>query len=136
MDVVAIEGLPMPVTTWLIEAKDFRVINSPPQPSNIAGLAQTVADKVTDTIFGLNDAQNAATIVSEKAHASRALVAPTKRIVLHLEPHAGAHTALFPNGFAASVLQKLRQLVTLIDSNPLVLNIANTSAAGVPWSVL
>jgi hypothetical protein len=55
--------------------------------------------------------------------------------VLHLEPYAGDTSTLFPSGFAASVLQKLKQLVKNTDPNPLVLNIANTPAAGVPWIV-
>lgn len=63
------------------------------------------------------------------------MAAPTKRVVLHLEPHLGPHTALFPGGFEASVLQKLRQLVKTIDPNPLVLNIATTAKAAVPWTV-
>ena len=53
----------------------------------------------------------------------------------HLEPHVGAHSALFPSGFAASVLQRLKQLVRTIDPNPLVLNIADTALVGVPWAV-
>ena len=135
MDLVAIENTATPMTTWLIEAKDFRVITSPPNPSNITGLAQTVADKATDTLAGLADAAVHAVVASEKGHAASALAAPAKRVVLHLEPHTGNHTALFPAGFSASVYQKLKQLVRAIDPNPLVLNIANTPVAGVPWSV-
>ena len=54
VDVVAIESAAAPITTWLIEAKDFRIITNPPHPSNIGGLAQTVADKATHT-FGRTD---------------------------------------------------------------------------------
>ena len=36
------------MTLRLIEAKDFRVIGSPPDRSKIAGLAQTVAGKVAN----------------------------------------------------------------------------------------
>jgi hypothetical protein len=135
VDVVAVESPADPVTTWLIEAKDFRIITHPPKPSNIAGLAQTVADKATHTLAGLADAAADAAVASEKNHATSALAAPSKRVVLHLEPHTGPHTALFPIGFAAGVLQQLRQLVKTIDPNPLVLNIANTRSAEVPWSV-
>ena len=119
VDVVAVEGSTELVAAWLIEAKDFRVITHPPRPSNIGGLAQAVADKANDTLAGLADAST---------HA-------TRRVVLHLEPHTGAHSALFPSGFAASVLQQLRRLVKAIDANPLVLNISNTPSSGVPWSV-
>jgi hypothetical protein len=135
VDVVAVEGTPPPSVAWLIEAKDFRVITSPPKPSNIAGLAQFVTDKATDTLAGLADASAKAAAPAEKDLASDAVASATKRVVLHLEPHTGAHTALFPSGFAASVLQQLRRLVKAIDPNPLVLNIANTPAAGVPWTV-
>ncbi|GAA5146376.1 hypothetical protein GCM10023213_39320 [Prosthecobacter algae] len=135
VDVVAVEGAPPPSVAWLIEAKDFRVITNPPKPSNIGGLAQFVADKVMHTLAGLADASANAVETGEKELATDALASGTRRIVLHLEPHTGAHSALFPAGFAASVLQQLRRLVKSIDANPLVLKIANTPAAGVPWTV-
>lgn len=135
VDVVAVEtGIP-PSVFWMVEAKDFRVLHNPPKPSNIGGLAQLVADKVQHSIAGLNDAANKAVIPTEKALAKLAVSATTVRFVLHLEPHVGQHTALFPVGFAASVLQRLKQLVQAIDPNPLVLNIVNSSMANVPWSV-
>lgn len=134
VDVVAVDGVP-PSTAWLIEAKDFRVITHPPKPSNIAGLAQLVADKASHTLAGLADASRRAAVPVEKQLATDAITCASRRIVLHLEPHTGAHTALFPTGFAANVLQKLRQLMKAIDTNPLVLNIANTHLSGVPWTV-
>jgi hypothetical protein len=136
VDVVAVENPVAPATTWLIESKDFRVITNPPKPSNIAGLAQQVADKTADTLAGLLHTSAHATAASERSHSNIAISAPVKRVVLHLEPHVGAHSVLFPAGFAASVLQSLRQLVRSVDANPLVLNIANTAAAGVPWGVV
>jgi len=135
VDVVAVDGVPPKSTAWLIEAKDFRVITNPPKPSNISGLAQFVADKATHTMAGLAHASSHAAVPAEKKLATDALASASQRIVLHLEPHTGARSALFPAGFAASVLQKIRQLVKAIDSNPLVLNIANTPMAGVPWTV-
>lgn len=134
VDVVAVEDPPQD-TAWMIEAKDFRVITNPPKPSNISGLAQFVADKVNHTQAGLAHASLNAAIAAEMKLAKDAIGCANTRVVLHLEPHVGAHTALFPTGFAASVLQKLRQLLIAIDTNPLVLNIANTPQAGVPWSV-
>lgn len=134
VDVVAVENPAVPSTTWLIEAKDFRPAY-PPRPSRIGRLAETVAIKVEDTFLGLEDAVMNATVASEKHHASIAVAAPTKRVVLHLEPHVGHYTALYPAGFAASVLQKLKQLLRARDLNPLVLNIADTPLAGVPWTV-
>jgi hypothetical protein len=42
VDVVA-HDLPVPAAlTWLIEAKDYRVITNPPKPTNLTGLAATV----------------------------------------------------------------------------------------------
>jgi hypothetical protein len=135
MDVVAIESAANSVVVWLVEAKDFRIITHPPNPSNIRGLPQQVADKAAHTMAGLADAARNATVASEKNHATSVLAASVKRVVLHLEPHTGRRSALFPRGFSASVLQSLKQLVQAIDPNPLVLNIANTPAAGVPWTV-
>jgi len=134
MDVVAIER-DAPVVTWLIEAKDFRIITNPPRPSNLTDLPKTVAAKVTDTITGLGDAAANAVDIIERDHAQDALAAPVRRIVLHLEPPIGQHSALFPTGFPISVLQKLKQLVKVIDPNPLVLSIASTPVASVPWTV-
>jgi hypothetical protein len=94
-----------------------------------------VADKASDSLYGLANAAIHAADPSEKSHAANAIAAHSVRIVLHLEPHVGPHTALFPAGFSASVLQSLRRLVKAIDPNPLVLNIANTAAAAVPWAV-
>src|SRR5205085_1105520 len=87
VDVVAVEGSPPQSTAWLIEAKDFRVITNPPKPSNIAGLAQFVADKMRDTLAGLAHASNYATMPSEKILASNVNASAVRRIVLHLEPH-------------------------------------------------
>jgi hypothetical protein len=136
VDIVAVGNAAAPATAWLIEAKDFRVVypSRPPRPSNLGGLPETVAAKVEHTLAGLADAASNAAMHRERDHATAATAAPTKRVVLHLEPHTGPHTALFPSRFDASVLQKLRLLVRHIDPNPLVLRIANTAVAGVPWT--
>lgn len=137
MDVVAIENAAVS-TNWLIEAKDFRIVdpNTPPNPCNVSGLHQTVADKSEHTLAGLADAAHHAKVVSEKNHAENALATNTQRIVLHLEEHTGPHSKLFPSGFSANVLIKLKPLVKHIDPNPLVLNIRKTPSAGVPWTVV
>jgi hypothetical protein len=137
VDVVALEPVPNTETMWLIEAKDYRVITNPPKPSNLGSLPQTVTQKVNDTLLGLVDTAANGQVPVEKAHASAAMGAATRRVVLHLEPHptTGAHTALFPRNFTANVYQSLKQLVKVIDPNPLVLNIANTPISGVPWTV-
>ena len=94
VDVVAVEGVPPQSTAWLIEAKDFRVINNPPKPSNIAGLPQFVADKASHTLAGLVDAQQHAVVPGDKQLAADAVASSDRRIVLHLEPHTGPLTFL------------------------------------------
>jgi predicted protein tyrosine phosphatase len=42
---------------------------------------------------------------------------------------------LLPSQVEQRVLQQLRRVVRSIDPNALVLNIANTPASGVPWTV-
>ncbi|MBT9557536.1 MAG: hypothetical protein IV100_15965 [Myxococcales bacterium] len=42
---------------------------------------------------------------------------------------------LFPREFSADVLQKLKRLVADVAPGPLVLDIARTERAGVPWRV-
>ena len=133
VDIVAVDVQTIPLT-YLVEVKDFRVITSPPGEKNVAKLPETVAAKVTDTLACLADASTSASIPTERHHAKVAVSAPKCRIVLHLEPHVGAKSALFPLGFPASVLFKLRTLVSSIDPHPLVLSIATTPASGVPWS--
>jgi len=132
VDVVAVRVL---TEAWLIEAKDFRMITQPPAPANLAGLAQTVNAKVRDSLTGLGLAAGSADRDSERRHAQWAVAAGERRVVLHLEPHSGPHSRLFPQRFAASVLQSLKQLVKDVDSRPKVLCIANTAQANVPWNV-
>lgn len=137
VDIVAVEEKTDDNVTWIIEAKDFRVINSPPNKSNNAELPDTANQKVRDTLSGLTDASARATNPNERRFAAKALTSPVSRVVLHLEPYAGGpYSSLFPMNFPSIVLQKLKQLVQDIDPNPLVLRISKTAAAGVPWSVI
>ncbi|MCE5273405.1 hypothetical protein LLH00_19175 [bacterium] len=140
MDVVAVESQVNPVrglTTWLIEAKDYRILTVEPPLKKISNLPQTVADKARDTLTGLTDAASNASVPSEKLHAIKAVNTAAKRIVFHLEPYVGSGPGarLFLANTAANILGKLKQLVKDIDPKPLVLNIENTPAADVPWSV-
>ncbi len=134
-DVVAVRQQAAPPTAWLIEAKDFRKISQPPEPANLKGLAHTVAEKVRDTIAGLDDAADNANPERERVHAQRARAAGEIRVVLHLEPPSGRHSKLFPTGFQSGVLQRLKQLLRDVDRTPLVLDMASTPRAGVPWTV-
>ena len=135
VDVVAMRLQTAPPTAWFIEAKDYRRISQPPEATNLKGLAETVAGKVLDSISGLENAAAEATSDKERLHAQRAIAAKSRRVVLHLEPHVGGHSKLFPAGFRAGVLQKLRQLLRDVDRTPLVLDMASTPRAGVPWTV-
>ena len=135
VDVVALPSTHA-LSLWLIEAKDFRVITSNPKPKNITGLHSSVKAKIEDSLTMLTDAAVNASDADEKSYAQSALGIPDKRIVLHLEPHVGPHAALFPSGFSANVLAKLKQELHGLGIKPLVLNIANTPAAGVPWRVI
>jgi hypothetical protein len=125
------------VLTWLIEAKDFRVITNPPKPTNLSGLAATVEAKVRDSLAALPVVGAQSTNAAAKAHALVASAAPAMRVVLHLEPHpaAGLHAALTPASWIANVLLQLRINLVDIDPSPLVIDIARTPAANVPWSV-
>ena len=137
VDVVA-HDLPVPAQcTWLIEAKDYRVITNPPKPTNLTGLAATVEAKVRDSLAALPVVGVQYTDAAAKAHANLAAAAPAIRVVLHLQPHpsSGQHAALFPASWISNVLLQLRVNLADIDSNPLVLDLARTATANVPWSV-
>jgi hypothetical protein len=137
VDLVVVQPASAPLTTWMIEAKDFRIITDPPKRSNLEDLPATMAKKVEDTLLGLAATAAQGQVATEKAHAAAAVQAAQRRIVLHLEPHppGGTHSALFPQKFIADVLQKLKQLVAHIDPKPQVLSIARTPDANVPWTV-
>ena len=136
VDVVANEAPPPPQVTWLIEVRDFRVITNPPRSTNLGGLAATVEQKVRQTLAALPVVVADSPDPAHRDHAARASAAARRRVVLHLEPHPtnGAHAALFGVGYAANVLLQLRALISDIDPNPLVLSIARTPSAKVPWT--
>ena len=121
---------------WYIEAKDYRVITTPPEPSKLAELPETIRKKVQGTLDSLPVVAAASADPAAASHARRVLDAHTRRVVLHLEPHPpdGAHRALFA-GLEANVLPRRKQLLREVDPDPLVLNIARTPRAGVPWTV-
>jgi hypothetical protein len=118
---------------WLIEAKDFRVQRGE-QHKTRAGLPEHMAKKVRDTLAGLRDAAAKAVALPEQSCAAQA-VARTARVVLHLEPfNPKTPSKLYPHN-PSLVLQKLKQLLADIDPHPLVLSIATTPSARVPWTV-
>jgi|SRR5579871_2131602 len=134
-DVVATEMGANPQLAWLIEAKDYRVLHGPPKDFTPSEMASDVFRKVRDTLDGLADAAANAIDPAEMLHASRATAAATRQIVFHLEPYQGPATKLFPRDPSAGVLQKLKQLFGAVMPPPMVLNIATTRRANVPWTV-
>jgi hypothetical protein len=92
---------------------------------------------VRDSLAALPVVGAQSTNAAAKALALVAIAAPVMRVVLHLEPHpaAGLHAALTPASWIANVLLQLRINLVDIDPNPLVLDIARTPGANVPWSV-
>ena len=137
VDVVAHDLPVLAQCTWLIEAKDYRVITNPPKPTNLTGLAATVEAKVRDSLAALPVVGVQSTNAAAKSHAMHASAAPAIRVVLHLQPHpsSGQHAALFPVSWIANVLLQMRINRVDIDPNPRVLDIARTPSANVPWSV-
>ena len=137
VDVVAHDRDTPPDVTWLIEAKDYRIITNPPRPTNLAGLAATVESKVRDSLAAFPVVGQQSTDPAARSHASISSTSRRFRVVLHLEPHPqlGAHAALFPVNWAANILLQLQSRVSDIDPSPLVLNIARMPASQVPWSV-
>jgi hypothetical protein len=137
IDVVAHDRDTPPDVTWLMEAKDYRIITNPPRPTNLAGLAATVESKVRDSLAAFPVVGQRSTDPAARSHASISSTSRCFRVVLHLEPHPqlGAHAALFPVNWAANILLQLQSRVSDIDPSPLVLNIARTPASQVPWSV-
>jgi hypothetical protein len=134
VDLVAVRKTQQPKDCWLIEAKDFRRIRGVPGDKNVSKLPETVESKARHTFADLPDTASSAVEPGERSHAELALRAERIRIVLHLEP--GASSKLFPvMPKPADVQQKSKQLLKDLDPNPLVLSIATTANAGVPWTV-
>jgi hypothetical protein len=135
VDVVATEMGANPQLAWLIEAKDYRNLHGQPKDFTPSEIASDVFRKVNDTLDGLADAAANAVDPAEMLRASRATTAATRQIVFHLEPYQGPATKLFPRDPSANVLQKLKQSFGAVTPPPMVLNIATTRRANVPWTV-
>lgn len=137
VDVVAHDRNAPPDVTWLIEAKDYRIITNPPKSTNLGGLAATVESKVRESLAAFPVVAQQANDPAARSHAGITSSSLRFRVILHLEPHphTGAHAALFPVSWAANILLQLRSRLSDIDPNPLVLDIARTPASQVPWSV-
>lgn len=121
-------------TVWLLEVKDFRTITNRPALANLEDLASTMAAKVTDSLTALANPGAFSSPYSDHAAAG---AGANKQVVLHVEPHdtGGTWSLLFPSTYYASLTQKLRQLLVDVDDSALVLSLATTPDAGVPWTV-
>ena len=107
--------------TWLIEIKDYSVNK---REKSIA-LSMEIAQKVRDTISGLYVASKNAYIKEEKDFAYEALEYPL-RIVLHWEQYYTLNTSVLKTN-RANMKMKLKTLLKLIDNNPSVEDIDNTT---------
>jgi hypothetical protein len=135
VDCIALRQGLRPRSAWMIEAKDFRNLRGLPKDSNPSAMIRDLLKKVNDSRDGITHAAAHAEIEKERTHANRFLNAARCQIVLHLEPYAGPASKLFLRDPSAIVLQKLRQMLHSEERPPLVLNIANSARAGVPWTV-
>jgi hypothetical protein len=116
-------------TTWLIEAKDYRV-NPRTKPSD---LGEEVAHKVFDTLAAIIPAKIHATNSDEKQLARAVSASRKLRVVLHLE-QPDKHSKLRPCAInPADVQQKMRQLLKPVDAHPLVVDMK--SMRGLEWRV-
>lgn len=136
VDLVASQTAEHSAQSWFVEVKDFRVIDHPPADANLQGLPTTIERKLRSTLRGLR-AVSSSPAHPLASHAATAVASATKRVVLHAEPHPrrGPHSRLFPLHFPISLHSKLRRLLADIDPNPLILTIATTPTANVPWTV-
>jgi hypothetical protein len=134
VDCTAVRHGQSPQRAWMIEVKDFRNLHGPPKDATPTAMIEDFRKKIADSRQGLQDASQNAEDDMERSHALRFLSAVECQVVLHLEPYQGPHTKLLPDP-TANILQKLRKLRPAGDPTPLVLNIATTRRAGVPWSV-
>ncbi len=117
-------------TTWLIEAKDYRMH----ERTKPLDLADEVAIKVRDTLAGLVAAQIQANDLDERRHARNFLKARVFRVVCHIEQPA-KRSRLRPRAIEPDKLkQKLRTLIKAIDPHPVVTDRA-LLPADMPWQV-
>jgi hypothetical protein len=136
LDIVAHMTTLPPDISWLIEAKDYRRITKSPKASNLSGLAYTVEAKVRNSVSAFRIVAQDSNNDAARSHASTTISSKQFRVVLHLEPHpeSGPNAIIFPPQWAANVLLQLKSRLSDIDTNPLVLDIARTAKADVPWT--
>lgn len=116
-------------TTWMIEAKDYR-LHARTKPSC---LGDEIAHKVFDTLASLLPAKVNAVDAVERDLARATCRAKRLRVVFHLEQPV-KHSKLFPRAIdPVNVQMKLRQLLKPIDAHPLVVEMQRMH--GLAWTV-
>ncbi len=127
VDFLAIENVDShPTTLWLIEVKDYRLVDR----TKAITLWDEIAIKVRDTLAGLVEAKMY-DAHAEHNFARNALRSESLRVVLHLEQaktNLRGRKAVFN---PADVQQKLKQSVKTIDAHPLV--ISKSAMGNVAW---
>lgn len=127
----------VPRDHWFVEVKDFRVITTPPRPSNLTKLGATVAQKVLDTHACLQDAAAHASVPEEAQFSQDALAAPSTHVVLHIETYPGGeHSRLFPAPavLAANVKGTLARELFAFGAT-LRVCLGGSDMRGYPWAV-
>lgn len=116
-------------TLWLVELKDYRLHPR----TKVVGLAEETAAKVRDSLAGLVAAATWHSDHARLADARHHLGARKLRVVLQLEQPARP-SKLFPRQHELATLQqRLKQLVKVVDAHPLVVDLDTVSR--LPWSV-
>lgn len=127
VDFVAFD--PATQTFWLVEAKDFRHH----EREKDLPLAEELALKVRGSVIGLVGAARHHAPHAHQAMAQTFLDAARVRVVFHLEQPAKPSTML-PRSYAlAGLLQKLKQMVRIIDPHPMV--VESSSKVQPPWTI-
>lgn len=139
VDIVAFRHRNRPPDLWLIEVKDFRDLRGEPGAKNDRErLSEKTVRKAADTLVGLRDAAVNAKRPNEREFAATAVKRTRNRVVLHFEPFKGAKKLFSEQPSQLNILQKMIQLLRShpeLDPKPLVVSMANTKQARVPWTV-
>lgn len=116
---------------WLVEVKDYRVINHPPAEKTIRNMPEKLAAKIADSLRYLRSAE------VPEALSGLLPEGVTCHFVFHCEMPREV-PGCFPSGYSVNVVQKLRQNAAL---RRLVARIYLSDAASletqedIPWTV-
>lgn len=122
VDVLAIS---LSQDAYLVEVKDYRRPDTVP-PSE---LAETIANKVLDTLAAMLPAKLHANDPNERRIAGAILACASLHVVAHIEQPARHQQVIDP----ADIKQKLKKLLKAVDAHPRITSISNMN--GVGWTV-